>query len=71
MQQPRSAPPPSQLTLPLEIPQRAGPRPEEAVVDRCAPEEVWERLGPAGRDRLREAWTCVLKEVVDDAQEDR
>jgi hypothetical protein len=71
--QPKSVPPPSQPTLPLKIPQRAGPRPEteEVLVDRCSPEEAWERLGSAGRDRLRKAWTRVLKEVMDDAQEDR
>jgi hypothetical protein len=72
--QPRSTlPPPSQPTLPLRIPRRAGPQSEteEVLVDRCAPEEAWERLGPVGRDRLRKAWTRVLKEVMDDAQEDR
>lgn len=62
-------PPPGQLTLPLEIPRKAGPPPgtEEAIPGRCAPEEAWETLEPAGRDRLRKAWTCVLKEVVGDA----
>jgi hypothetical protein len=70
--QPKSVlPPPGQPALPLEVPRRAGPRPEteEGVVGRCAPEEAWETLGSAGRDRLRKAWMCVLKEVMDDAQD--
>jgi hypothetical protein len=40
-------------------------------MDRCTPEEAWERLGPAGQDRLRKAWLPVLKEMMNDAQEDR
>jgi hypothetical protein len=64
-------PPPVQPALPLEIPRRAGPRPEmkEVVVGHCAPEEAWEMLEPAGRDRLRKAWLRVLKEMVGDAQD--
>jgi hypothetical protein len=71
MHQPKSAPPPSQPALPLEIPQRAGLRPEteEVVVDRCTPEQAWETLSPPGRVRLLETWLRVLKEVVDDAQD--
>lgn len=68
---PLPSPPPGQPTLPLEFPRRAGPRPEteeEAVAGHCAPQEAWQTLEPAGRDRLREAWLCVLKEVVGDAR---
>lgn len=71
--QPKPAPPTMQLTLPFEIPRRAGHPPqeemEEALVGRCAPEETWQMLGPSGRDRLRRTWICVLKEVANDAQE--
>jgi hypothetical protein len=42
---------------------------EEVVVGHCAPEEAWETLEPAGRDRLRKAWLRVLKEMVGDAQD--
>jgi len=64
-------PPPDQPTLPMEIPRRAGPPPGtgEAALGRCAPEEAWEMLEPAGRDRLRKAWLRVLKEVVGDARD--
>jgi hypothetical protein len=65
-------PPPGQLALPLEIPRRAGPRPEteeEVVVGHCAPGEAWETLEPAGRDRLRKTWLRVLKEMVGDARD--
>jgi hypothetical protein len=68
--QPKSAlSPPGQPALPLEIPRRAGPWPEteDVVMDRCAPEEAWERLGSAGQDRLRRTWLRVLKEAMDDA----
>jgi hypothetical protein len=69
--QSKPLPPPSnQSVLPLEIPPRAGPSSEaEEVVGRCAPEEAWGTLEAAGRDRLREAWLRVLKEVVGDAPE--
>ncbi len=72
--QPKPLPPLSeQPALPLEIPPRAGPRPQTeevvvVVVGHCAPEEAWGTLGPAGRDRVRKAWLRVLKEVVGDAQ---
>ncbi|MDP9478103.1 MAG: hypothetical protein M3R38_20890 [Actinomycetota bacterium] len=70
--QPKPLPPPSgQPALPLEIPPRSSPPPEaeEVVGDHCAPEEAWNTLEPAGRDRLRKAWLRVLKEVVGDARD--
>lgn len=69
--QPKSLLPPGKPAPPLEIPRRAGPRPEteEAVVGHCAPEEAWETLEPAGQDRLRQAWLHILKEMVGDAQD--
>jgi hypothetical protein len=70
--QPKSLPPPpDQPTLPREISRRAGPPPGtgEAIQGRCAPEEAWETLESAGRDRLRKAWLRVLKEVLGDAPE--
>ncbi len=64
-------PPPVQPALPIEIPRRAGPRPEteKVLLGHCAPEEAWETLEPAGRDQLRKAWLGVLKEMVGDAQD--
>ncbi|MDQ5830193.1 MAG: hypothetical protein M3324_10120 [Actinomycetota bacterium] len=69
--QPRPVSPPGQLTLPIEVTQRSSPTPEmeEAVVGRRAPREVWETVSPPERDRLRETWLRVLKEVVGDAQD--
>jgi hypothetical protein len=73
--QPKPVPlPPKQLTLPFEIPRRAGPpqetappEAEEGVMGRCAPEETWQTLDAPRWDRLRRTWLRVLKEVVDDA----
>ena len=67
--QPKPAPPMMQPTLPFEIPRRVDPpqEMEEAIAGRCFPEEAWRTLDVPGRDRLRRTWTCVLKEVVDDA----
>jgi hypothetical protein len=69
--QPKPAPPTMQLTLPLEIPQRADP-PQEmegALVGHCTPEEAWQTLDAPGWDRLHRTWLRVLKEVADDAQD--
>jgi hypothetical protein len=73
--QPKPVPlPPKQLTLPFEIPRRAGPpqetappEVEEGVMGRCAPEQTWQTLDAPRWDRLRRTWLRVLKEVVDDA----
>ena len=64
-------PPPGQSAPPFEVPRRAGPRmgPKEVVAGRCAPQEAWDTLEPAGRERLRKAWLRVLKEVVGDARD--
>ena len=65
-------PPPVQPALPIEIPQRRAdppPETEEVVLGHCAPEEAWETLEPAERDRLRKTWLRVLKEVVGDARD--
>lgn len=61
-----------QLPLPLGPPvPLVPPVPAPPAVEVVVPQQVWPRLAPPARARVRQTFTRVLQEVLDDRNRDR